>query len=280
MERTLHTPTPEEVWATQVGKLDIKQLLAEGAHLHHVDDSCTFFPEDPNVPGTGELAVPGAEGIIAPINAVTPYFGDNQIGLYEVHPQTGNAYFAETYRALGLPKDDYSTLTLAEFRTFRQDGVQFPFDADRFEQYLEATGGSITLWPPHARENTPGSEIHPGIVSPPERRFFKGQSPEVHHLGSRDTFLEDAGTIPYLLRKRVQTVFGCGLAEDFCPGTEMLATAEAGIKSLLFLDGTAAIAAPVSETETTQSLMRKRLLEAGVVGITSAQFLEQVQSNS
>jgi nicotinamidase-related amidase len=281
MERsTLHTPTPEEVWATQAGKLDFKKLLAEGAHLHHVDDTCGFFPEDPNVPGTGELPGAGAESIIDPINAVTPYFGENQIGLYDSHPQEGTAYSAATYRALGLPKDDYSELTLNEFQDFRRAGTRFPFDADRFEQFIEASGGKITLWPLHTRKGTPGEKVHPGILTPPKKRFLKGETREIHHFGSRDTYLEEAGNIPHLLREKVKAILGVGLLEDYCLGIDLLAHAEEGIQTLMLLEGTVALNAPVSETETTQTIMREKLVNAGVIGITLAQFLEQVRSKS
>lgn len=282
MERSLRTPTPEEVWATQVGKLDIKKLLAEGAHLHHVDDTCGFFPKDPAVPGTGELPGPGGESIIPVINAVTPHFGENQTGLYDSHPQEMTAYTAATYRALGIPKEDLSELTLDEFREMRRSGIDFPFDADRFEQFIEISGGKITLWPPHTRKGTPGERVHPGIIAPPKKRFLKGESLEVHHFGSRDTRLEDAGNIPYFLRERIKAVFGVGLLEDFCLGIDMEQTADAGILPLYFLDGTVALGIPIpgSEAETTQTRMRDRLVRAGVIGITSAEFLEQVQSKS
>jgi nicotinamidase-related amidase len=280
--------SPEAAWAEQVEQIDLKELVAEGAHLVHVDDTNTFFPNDPGIAGTGELPVAGGDRIIEPINSVTPYFGDHQIGLYERHPQTGTAYFASTYRALGINKVAFDptqpverfTLTLEEFRQYRRRGIVFPFEADRFEAFLEQAGGTITLWPDHSRQRTPGAQIHPGIIHPPQRTFIKGASPEVHHFGSRDTFLEDAGDIPHMLRERIKTAFGVGLAEDYCLGTELLAIADSGIRPLYFLDGTAAIDAPIGDGETTLTQMRQRLYDAGVIGITSAQFIEQMESKS
>ena len=283
---TIHTPTIEETWATQVQQLDIKKMLAEGAHALHVDITAAFAEKGNG--GEGELPGPGANASVDYINSVTPYFGQRSIAVLDQHQPEGNAFFASTFQKLGIDKVAYSpdadpadyTITLEEFQAYRRQGIQFPFDADRFERYLDAMGGKDTLWPDHAIEGTLGGSIHPRIQDPPSIIVPKGTTRESHPYGSIVPGFEDSGLIDRMREEHVPHVFADGWLEDFCLGTVLLESAEAGFETYYFMDGTASLDIPVNETETTLSQMREKLHAAGVVGMTTAQFLEQVRSNS
>lgn len=266
--------------------LDIKEALSEGAPLVRIDAISAFFPKDESVEGTGELPVSGGEGIIAPLNAITPAFGGSVLDLQDAHPDKA-AYLASTYLHLGkkaysptLHPSEY-TVTLAEFRAWRARGENFPFDADKFERYLD-TVGSETLWANHAMIGQPGAELHPGLLyRTPEKRILKGTGRELHPYGSTDrAHMEDAGLIEELRQRQAKVVFTAGLAEDFCVGDNDLQLAEAGFQVVLISDATAAIDAPISEGRSTLSVARDAFARAGIVSITSSDFLAQVASRS
>lgn len=266
--------------------LDIKQALHEGAPLVRVDAINTFFPEDVTVPGTGGLPVPNGDRIIGPMNAVTPHFEYRVVDLQDAHPVEA-AYLGSTYQHLeklpftpGVDPAQY-TVTLDEFRDWRRAGKTFPFDADRFEQYLKAVGFE-TLWPDHGMAGTPGAELHPRLHHrTPRILLHKGQTREVHPYGSIDRArMEDAHLISTIREFGAQVAFLVGLAEDFCVGDVTLEVAEAGIQPVLISDATAAIGAPVNETETTLTVMRKKFDAASVLRMNSTEFLEQVRSKS
>lgn len=266
--------------------LDIKEALSEGAPLVRIDATSTFFPKDEAVAGTGELPVPGGDRIIVPLNAVTPAFNGHVIDLQDAHPEKA-AYLASTYLHLG--KKPYSptlhpseyTVTAAEFRAWRARGEEFPFDADKFERYLE-TVGAETLWADHAMIGQPGAELHPGIVHRiPEKRILKGTGRELHPYGSTDRAgMEDAGLKSELRRRRSRVVFTAGLAEDFCVGDNNLQLADDGFQVVMISDATAAIDAPLGDGRTTLSVAREAFARAGILSITSSDFLAQVASRS
>ncbi|MFA6528467.1 MAG: hypothetical protein WCT46_02910 [Candidatus Gracilibacteria bacterium] len=272
---------PETIWDAQAEKLDIKRLLAEGSVNVHVDTTPAFEPYDESIQGSGELPVPGAHETIDVINSVSPHFGGRIIGLFDQHIMEGNSFCASTYQTLGIKKIPYSVITLEEFRGYRRSGIAFPFDADLFERYLEFSGGSITLWPDHARAGTPGGTIDPRIKIAPSTVFKKGTTREAHPFGSIDKGFDDSGMLSHLKDNHTPSVFVDGWAEDFCSGTAMLETAGEGIPTFYIREAVAAIDAPIKGTaDTTLTVMRRKLLAAGVIGIPVDKFLEQVRSHS
>ena len=253
---------------------NFKSLLTQGARCLYIDTERSFFPGRPYVPGAGELPIPDAEKIIDPINSVTGRFGRRIDALLEEHPCRDAAYFASTYCRLGLAKKAYSqhenpadyTLTLEEFQQWRRGGVQFPFDADRFERHLHEMGGSIVLWNEHAREGTPGAQMHPGFTHEPSALFYRGGTPEVHPIGN----MEDAGLIGRYQHDQVPAVFVAGISENGVLERTLTEIAGKGIKTFYFVDGIAGV----------QMLkIRQQLQEAGITGITTKDFIAQLSQN-
>lgn len=253
---------------------NLKTLLTQGAHFLYIDTERSFFPGEPYVDGAGEMPIPDAEKIIDPINRVTGYFGGKIDALLEEHPSRDAAYFASTYCRLGLVKKPYwhdenpadYTLTLEEFRAWKQGGIQFPFDADAFEKYLINMGGSIVLWNDHAREGTAGAKMHPGFMHEPKALFYRGGTREVHPNGN----MEDSGLIGRYQHDGVPAVFAAGISENGVLEKTLMAIAEKGMKVFYFVDGIAGAE---------MMKIRQQLEEAGVFGITTKDFIAQFQPN-
>ena len=135
----------------------------------------------------GALAVPGGDGVIAPIHRVAPYFR-HLILTQDWHPA------------------DHTSFAAAH------PGKQ-PFES------VELPYGEQTLWPVHCVQGSKGAEFHPALHLPQaELVLRKGFRREVD---SYSTFFENdrktpTGLTGYLRERELSRVFLAGLAYDYC----------------------------------------------------------------
>ena len=112
-----------------------------------------------------------------------------------------------------------------------------------YEQ-INMNGITQILWPDHCIQNTFGSEIH-SVINIPKNAFFftKGNDPEVDSYSgffdnrkSHSTKLSE-----FLKREKVNDIFICGLATDFCVKFTALDAIEEGFKTFLISDASKAV---------------------------------------
>ncbi len=107
-----------------------------------------------------------------------------------------------------------------------------------FEQIL-LNGMSQTLWPVHCVQNTRGAEIASGLVRERIARVFqKGIDPTIDsYSGFYDNrHLRATGLGDWLKSKRVNEVFICGLATDYCVKFTALDAGVLGFKTSVIED--------------------------------------------
>jgi len=135
----------------------------------------------------GALAVPDGDAIVAPINRLIAAF-PHVILTQDWHP-AGHRSFASTH-----------------------PGKQ-PFDS------IEWRYGPQTLWPDHCVQGSKGADFHPGLkIDTAELVIRKGFRSEID---SYSAFTENdkttrTGLAGYLRERRLNRLFFCGLALDFC----------------------------------------------------------------
>jgi nicotinamidase-related amidase len=106
-------------------------------------------------------------------------------------------------------------------------------------------------WPVHCVRDTPGAQLHPGLLTRIDAIIDKGQTPEREgYSGFEDTALES------LLRERgVKTVDIVGLALDYCVKATALDARDAGFDVVVHRDATRAVnVAPGDDERTVQEL--------------------------
>lgn len=138
------------------------------------------------VPG-GSLAVPGGDEVVPLINELAKRF-ENVILTQDWHP-AGHRSFASSHPGKG------------------------PFAVVALEY------GEQTLWPDHCVQDTEGARFHPGLaVAHAQLVLRKGYHRD---LDSYSAFVEadgktQTGLAGYLRERRIDKVYLCGLATDFC----------------------------------------------------------------
>jgi nicotinamidase/pyrazinamidase len=106
-------------------------------------------------------------------------------------------------------------------------------------------------WPVHCVRETPGAELHPGLLTTIDAIIDKGQTTEREgYSGFEDTALES------LLRERgVKSVDIVGLALDYCVKATALDARKAGFDVVVHRDATRAVnVAPGDDERTVQEL--------------------------
>jgi len=138
--------------------------------------------------------------------------------------------------------------------------------------------GTQFLWPDHCVEGTKGEEFHEDLdIRAEDKIVTKGTDPTIHaysafYMDDRKTIItyEDGKTLTQKLQDLgIKKVVVCGLLEDFCAGLTAWDAKKEGFESYFLADATDSLAIPVSETDTTLTLMRRMFDEAGVKVITS-----------
>jgi len=152
----------------------------------------------------GALAVPDADDVIAPINAMLPGYG-LVVMTQDWHPPD-HASFADNYE------------NAQPFQT-----IDFPY-------------GPQTLWPRHCVKGTTGATFHPRLRTHPATMILrKGTRRDVD---SYSAFFENdrttsTGLHGYLSDQGVTKLFLTGLATDFCVAHSALDAVRLGYTVIL-----------------------------------------------
>lgn len=206
-----------------------------------VDMTYDFLPPD------GALKVERGDEVIPVINALVPAF-KRRVWTREGHPP-GHGFFAESHPGK-KPLDTVET----------QFGTQY-------------------LWPAHSIEGTKGAQFHEDLrIAPEDMVVVKGRDPDIHaysavYMDDRKTLIryEDGKTLPEKLREAgIGRVAVCGLAYDFCAGFTAYDLAREGFGVVFIADAARSINLPDGNGLTTVDLMDRRLAEAGVKTVNSA----------
>jgi nicotinamidase/pyrazinamidase len=136
---------------------------------------------------------------------------------------------------------------------------------------IQAPYGPQALWPEHSLQNTPGAAFHPGLDIPhAELILRKGFR---RPIDSYSAFLENdhftsTGLAGYLHERRLQRLFLCGLAYDFCVRFSAIDGTALGFECIVIEDATRPVNLPNSVAETNAALSA-----AGVQRIQSWQIV-------
>lgn len=139
-----------------------------------------------------------------------------------------------------------------------------------FEDTIEASYGTQTLWPDHTVQNSAGAELHPSLFLPHANLIVrKGFRKDVD---SYSAFLENdhktsTGLAGYLRDRGLTSVFLCGVAWDYCVGYSALDGVALGFDITVIEDAVRGIA------PATMDAMSARLDAVGVKRIQSAELL-------
>jgi len=172
------------------------------------------------MPG-GNLAVPDGDAIVPLINTLAKKF-DHVILTQDWHPHQ-HISFASTHG-------------------------KKPFET------IQVHYGPQTLWPEHVLQHTEGAAFHRALHIPhAELILRKGFR---RHIDSYSAFLENDHTTPtglagYLHERKLQRLFLCGLAYDFCVRYSAIDGHNLGFETIVIEDATRPVNLPnsVSETE-------------------------------
>ncbi len=178
------------------------------------------------------LKVRGGETLLPGINAIARGF-DHVLCTQDWHP-AGHISFASTH------------------------GKQ------PFEDSIEASYGTQSLWPDHCLQGTAGAHLHAGLHLPhAELILRKGFRTGVD---SYSAFFENdrvtpTGLAAYLRERTLTRLFFVGVAYDFCVGHSALAAVRLGFETFVLEDLTAAVDLPgtiaaVQEGFSTQGVRR------------------------
>ena len=163
------------------------------------------------MPG-GALAVPHGDEVVPLINRLAERF-DNVVLTQDWHPR-GHISFASSHPG----KKPFETIQLSY--------------------------GTQVLWPDHCVQGSPGAVIHPDLnVTKAQLVIRKG-----HHAGidSYSAFLEAdrrtaTGLAGYLRERKLEKLYLCGLATDFCVAWTALDACAAGFDTTVIEDACRAI---------------------------------------
>jgi nicotinamidase/pyrazinamidase len=160
----------------------------------------------------GQLAVPGGDSVIEPIQRIASRF--KHIALTQDWHPAGHSSFASAHPG-----------------------------KKAFEQ-IELSYGPQTLWPDHCVQSTRGAEFHPNLHLPQAELILrKGFRPEID---SYSAFFENDRATPtglagYLNERGLKRVFLAGLAYDFCVGYSALDARRLGFEAVVIRDACRAI---------------------------------------
>lgn len=144
------------------------------------------------------------------------------------------------------------------------------FDEGKMEQ---------KLWPIHCVQNSWGAELHPKLkIVPNAIRIYKGT---LSHVDAYSAFwdnmrLNETGLRQELNSRKIQDIFFCGLALDYCVSASALDAARAGFATFVIEDACRGI-------DNTEMEKRKaEMIETGIILVNSKMinsYLTQVHAN-
>ena len=184
----------------------------------------------------GQLAVPGGDAVVLPINLIASHF-EHVVLTQDWHPASHTSFASN------------------------HPGTH-PFDQVTLEY------GSQTLWPDHCVQGTPGADFHPSLeVTRAELILRKGFRPTID---SYSAFLENdkrtaTGLAGYLRERGLRRIFLAGLAYDYCVRFSAVDAVHAGFEAIVIQDACRPIGT-IAETE-------QEFARVGVKQITVAELL-------
>jgi nicotinamidase/pyrazinamidase len=204
-----------------------------------VDVQPTFMELDSEVPGTGELAVPGAASVIPVINGLQNLFSI-VVATQDWHPR-GHSSFASRHPS------------------------KAPFDV------IQAPYGEQRLWPDHGVAGTPGANLHPNLQQEKITMVVrKGFRPEVD---SYSAFKENDGKTTtgleaWLRGIGITRVFVCGVTRPVCVDFTAEDACNAGFSTIVIEDACSRLG-----NDAELLLSQERLEKSGVVFRTSEEVI-------
>lgn len=163
------------------------------------------------MPG-GALAVPGGDQIVPAVNRLAARF-ENVLLTQDWHPR-GHASFASSHPG------------------------SKPFET------IELPYGTQVLWPDHCVQGTEGAALHRALDVPHAQLVIR----KGHHrdIDSYSAFLEadrrtSTGLAGYLKERKLDELYICGLATDFCVAWTALDARAAGFAATVIEDACRAI---------------------------------------
>jgi nicotinamidase/pyrazinamidase len=160
----------------------------------------------------GSLEVPGGEQIIPLVNQLSEKF-DLVVATQDWHPPS--------HKSFASNHDD-----------------KMPFDK------ISLGGLEQVLWPDHCVQGTSGAEFHHLLaMNKVEAIFRKGMDPDIDsYSGFYDNgHKKSTGLTGYLRDRRVESVYVCGLAGDYCVYYTAKDALAEGFKTFLITDATRSI---------------------------------------
>ncbi|MGA2044859.1 MAG: bifunctional nicotinamidase/pyrazinamidase [Roseiarcus sp.] len=131
--------------------------------------------------------------------------------------------------------------------------------------------GDQVLWPDHCVQGSPGAELHDGLAADRATLILR----KGHHgaIDSYSAFVEADGKTPtglagYLAERKIDRVFACGLATDFCVACSALDARLRGFETFVIDDACRAI-----DANDSLELAWARMDAAQVVRIQSRELL-------
>ena len=191
----------------------------------------------------GTLEVPNGDQIIPLVNDLAGQF-DLVVATQDWHPPTHKS-FASNHRG----KQPFEVITLG--------------------------GLEQVLWPDHCVQGTRGAEFHPQLdIRPVEAVFRKGMDPEIDsYSGFYDNGRKKStGLTGYLRERKVEEVYVCGLAADYCVYFTARDAVQSGFRTHYIEDATRAISADQFDAA------REELAALGVVLLDSGRLLSPKSS--
>jgi len=215
--------------------------------LLRVDIQNSFMPEDPSIPGTGELAVLAAHAIVPTVNKLSAckHF-DLVIDTQDFHPEDHESFYT------------------------MHPGRQ-PF------QTIDLHGLPQVLWPPHCRQGTPGADFYPTLDrSRVARTFQKGTDrPVDSYSGFYDNGRRKSTGLAEYLRVASRThgcegveVYVVGVTRPYCVTFTARDSASEGFTTFVIADACSMFGDFREDTAD-----RAKLEAAGVTFINSGDIL-------
>ncbi len=186
----------------------------------------------------GRLEVPHGEQIVPLVNELIGQF-DLVVATQDWHP--------DSHKSFASNHDDKK-----------------PFEV------ISLGGLQQVLWPDHCVQGSRGAEFHPDLnMNSVEAIFRKGMDPEIDsYSGFYDNGRKrSTGLAGYLRERKVDSVYVCGLAADYCVYFTAKDALQLGFKTFYIEDAARAIS-PRNFDDA-----RQDLLGAGAVFINSDQIL-------
>ena len=189
----------------------------------------------------GALEVPNGDQVVPVINKLAGHF-DHVIQTQDWHPE-GHSSFASSHEGKG------------------------PFET------IEMPYGEQVLWPDHCVQSTGGSNFHPDLITNPTQLIIrKGFRKDID---SYSAFYENdmetpTGLTGYLNERRIDNLFACGLATDFCVKWSVIDGLKEGFKVTVIEDAVRGI-----DMDGSVEKAWNEMEEAGAERITSEQLLQR-----